>query len=202
MTSEELLSEATKGRRMRSPEYLAFQQECVAVGGRFGLNGAAVEMACLNPNGLGRLALICPAGLWIDEHPIPDLFAMLPFELAKVLFHDPKVGEKVLTQGLDFSDMKALQNFLVGNARRLGTAGKILFPIPSRQLAKRLYRQTLDTLLVWGREDRFIPPVYAERWQELLPSSELALVDEAGHMAPYEQPDAVLEAIQKFLGAS
>ena len=127
---------------------------------------------------------------------------MLPFELAKVLFHDPKVGEKVLTQGLDFSDMKALQDFLVGNARRLGTAGKILFPIPSRQLAKRLYRQTLDTLLVWGREDRFIPPVYAERWQELLPSSELALVDEAGHMAPYEQPDAVLEAIQKFLGAS
>ena len=162
----------------------------------------AAEMACLNPKGLGRLALICPAGLWIDEHPIPDLFAMLPFELAKVLFHDPKVGEKVLTQGLDFSDMKALQNFLVGNARRLGTAGKILFPIPSRQLAKRLYRQTLDTLLVWGREDRFIPPIYAERWQELLPSSELALVDEAGHMAPYEQPDAVLEAIQKFLGAS
>ncbi|MFP6624120.1 MAG: alpha/beta fold hydrolase, partial [Myxococcota bacterium] len=102
----------------------------------------------------------------------------------------------------DFSDMKALQNFLVGNARRLGTAGKILFPIPSRQLAKRLYRQTLDTLLVWGREDRFIPPVYAERWQELLPSSELALIDEAGHMAPYEQADAVLEAIQKFLGAS
>ncbi|MEE2674716.1 MAG: alpha/beta fold hydrolase [Myxococcota bacterium] len=162
----------------------------------------AAEMACLNPKGLGRLALICPAGLWIDEHPIPDLFAMLPFELAKVLFHDPKVGEQVLTQGLDFSDMNALQNFLVGNARRLGTAGKILFPIPNRQLAKRLYRQTADSLLVWGREDRFIPPVYAERWQELLPSSQLALVDEAGHMAPYEQPEAVLEAIRKFLGAS
>ena len=47
MTSEELLAEATKGRRMRSPEYLAFRQECVAVGGRFGLNGAAVEMASL-----------------------------------------------------------------------------------------------------------------------------------------------------------
>ena len=47
MTSEELLAEATKGRRMRSPEYLAFRQECVTVGGRFGLNGAAIEMACL-----------------------------------------------------------------------------------------------------------------------------------------------------------
>ncbi len=162
----------------------------------------AAEMACLNPKGLGRLALICPLGLWIDEHPIPDIFSMLPFELAKALFHDPKVGEKVLTQGLDFSDMDALQNFLIGNARRLGTAGKILFPIPNRRLAKRLYRQTADTLLVWGREDLFIPPVYAERWQELLPSSELALVDEAGHMVPYEQTEAVAEAIRKFLGAA
>jgi len=161
----------------------------------------AAEMACLNPHGLGRLALIAPAGLWIDEHPIPDLFAMLPFELARVLFHDPKAGEKVLTQGLDFGNMEALQAFLVGNARRLGTAGKILFPIPNRRLAKRLYRQTTDTLLVWGRQDRFIPPVYAERWQSLLPACQLAWIDEAGHMAPYEQTEAVAEAIAKFLDA-
>jgi len=162
----------------------------------------AAEMACLNPTALGRLALICPAGLWIDEHPIPDLFSMLPFELAKVLFHDPKVGEKVLTQGLDFSDVSALQDFLVGNARRLGTAGKILFPIPNRRLSKRLYRQTADTLLVWGREDRFIPLGYAEEWRKQLPASELAVVDAAGHMVPYEQSAAVLEAIRKFLGAA
>lgn len=161
----------------------------------------AAEMACLNPDGLGRLALVCPAGLWIDEHPIPDLFAMLPFEIAKMLFHDPKVGEKVLTQGLDFGNMEALQEFMVGNARRLGTAGKILFPIPNRQLAKRLYRQTAETLIVWGREDQFIPALYAERWQELLPASQVVLVDDAGHMAPYEQTDAVAEAITKFLDA-
>ena len=162
----------------------------------------AAEMACLNPKALGRLALICPAGLWIDEHPIPDLFSMLPFELAQALFHDPKVGEQVLTQGLDFSDMNALQSFLVGNARRLGTAGKILFPIPNRRLSKRLYRQTADTLLVWGREDRFIPLLYAEAWRKRLPSSELTVVDAAGHMVPYEQSGAVLEAIRKFLGVA
>jgi pimeloyl-ACP methyl ester carboxylesterase len=161
----------------------------------------AAEMACLNPRGLSRLALVGPAGLWIDEHPIPDLFSMLPFELAKVLFFDPKAGEKILTQGLDFGNMDALQDFLVRNARRLGTAGKILFPIPNRQLAKRLYRQTAETLLVWGREDRFVPVVYAEKWQELLPSSRLAIVEGAGHMAPYEQPRAVAEAIAKFLSA-
>jgi pimeloyl-ACP methyl ester carboxylesterase len=160
----------------------------------------AAEMACLAPGNLSKLVLVAPAGLWIDEHPLPDLFAMLPFELAPMLFHDAEAGVKLLTGGVDFSDMDALQDFMVGNARRLGTAGKILFPIPNRRLSKRLYRLSTPTLLVWGREDRFIPPLYAQRWLDSLPSGELAWIDGCGHMAPYEQPEAVADAIAKFLG--
>ena len=51
-------------------------------------------------------------------------------------------------------------------------AGKILFPIPNRRLSKRLYRLTAPTLLVWGESDRLIPPVYAERWVELVPTAD------------------------------
>jgi len=160
----------------------------------------AAEMACLAPQSIDRLVLVASAGLWIEEEPIPDLFAMLPFELAPALFSDPAEGVKLLTGGVDFTNMEALQEFLVKNARRLGTAGKILFPIPNRRLSKRLYRQTADTLIVWGRDDKFIGPVYAERFQELLPSAQIAWIDAAGHMVPYEQPDAVAEAITKFLG--
>ncbi len=159
----------------------------------------AAEMACLAPQSLSRLVLIGSAGLWVDEQPIPDLFATLPFELAPLLFHDPEQGVKLLTGGLDFSNMEALQAFMVKNARRLGTAGKILFPVPNRRLSKRLYRQTAPTLIVWGREDRFIPPLYAERFAELLPRAEIAWIEKAGHMAPYEQPEAVAQAIEEFL---
>lgn len=158
----------------------------------------AAEMACLAPQSLEGLVLIDSAGLWIDEHPIPDLFATLPFELPELLFFDPKQGEGLLAGGLDFSDLGALQNFMVRNARRLGTAGKILYPVPNRRLSKRLYRQSAPTLVLWGREDRFIPPVYAERFCELLPRAELVWIEKAGHMAPYEQPDSVAEAIAKF----
>ena len=122
----------------------------------------------------------------------------MPFELAGLLFHDPGEGVKLLTGGVDFNDMNALQAFMVKNARRLGTAGKILFPIPDRRLAKRLYRQTAPTLIVWGREDRFIPPVYAERFAALLPDAKIEWIDQAGHMAPYEQPQAVGDAIRGF----
>ena len=159
----------------------------------------AAEMAALAPAQLDRLALVAPAGLWSDEHPIPDLFAMTPFELPKLLFHDPKQGERLLTAGLDFGDGEALKGFMIRNARRLGTAGKILFPIPNRRLSKRLYRVRASTLLVWGREDRLIPPVYADLWKEGLGDASIELVAEAGHMAPYEQTAAVAEAIEKHL---
>jgi pimeloyl-ACP methyl ester carboxylesterase len=160
----------------------------------------AAEMACLAPRDLAKLALVSPAGLWLDAHPIPDLFALLPFEAAKLLFHDPAQGASLLTGGVDFRDMAALKEFYVGNAKRLGQAGKILFPIPNRRLSKRLYRLAAPTLLVWGRSDRLIPPVYAERWRELVPRAELAWLDEAGHMAPYEQPEAFAETVTRFLG--
>jgi pimeloyl-ACP methyl ester carboxylesterase len=116
------------------------------------------------------------------------------------LFYDPKMGEAMLTGGVDFTDMKALQDFLVTNARRLGTAGKILFPIPNRRLSKRLYRMQVPTLLVWGKQDKLIPHPYAERFHELLPGeSSIAWIDEAGHMVPYEQTAAVAEAVTGFL---
>ena len=49
----------------------------------------AAEMAAISNTTVEQLALICPAGLWLDDDPIPDLFAKLPFELPPLLFHDP-----------------------------------------------------------------------------------------------------------------
>jgi pimeloyl-ACP methyl ester carboxylesterase len=160
----------------------------------------AAEMACVANRALEKLVLIAPAGLWIDSLPIPDIFSMLPFELVGALFADPKNGEKFLTGGIDFSNPEALQQFLVQNSRRLGTAGKILFPIPNRRVSKRLYRLTAPTLIVWGKADKLIPPPYADRWQQLVPHARLALVEGGGHMVPQEQPDAVAAEIERFLG--
>jgi pimeloyl-ACP methyl ester carboxylesterase len=102
--------------------------------------------------------------------------------------------------GLDFSNDAALTRFMVDNARRLGSAGKILFPIPNRRLSKRLYRLRAGTLLIWGRQDKLVPPVYAARWQELIPKARLAWVESAGHMLPLEQPAAVAKEIATLLG--
>lgn len=159
----------------------------------------AAEMAALNNAAVQALVLIAPAGVWLDAHPIPDLFAMTPFELPRVLFADAKAGEKLLTAGLDLADNEALKAFMVGNARRLGTAGKLLFPIPNRRFSKRAYRVSAPALICWGEQDRLIPPVYAEAWQRLLPGSQLERFAGAGHMLTLEQPRALADAIAKFL---
>jgi len=161
----------------------------------------AAEMACLAPAALDRLVLVNALGLWMDEHPIPDLFSFLPFEFGDVLFHDPERGAGLLTGGLDFSDETAIREFFVANARRLGTAGKMLFPVPNRRVSKRLYRAAVDALVVWGETDRLVPPAYADRWAELLPcAAPVTRIPEAGHMAPYERPEAVAEAVTAFVG--
>ena len=155
----------------------------------------AAEMAATAPHDLNSLVLLAPAGLWDDALPVPDIFAMLPFEMAEVLFHDPAVGEKILTAGRDFSDDAALGNFMVNRARQLGTAGKILFPIPNRGVARRLYRVSVPTRIVWGESDRLYPVAYALHWLDAIDGAELATVAEAGHMLPVEQPKAVASHI-------
>jgi pimeloyl-ACP methyl ester carboxylesterase len=155
----------------------------------------AAEMACLANERFPRLSLLAPLGLWLDAHPIPDLFATPPWELPGLLFADPAAGQRLLLAGLDFGNDAALTRFMVENARRLGSAGKILFPIPNRRLAKRLYRLRAETHLVWGRADKLVPPVYAEAWQRAIPGARLSFVDGAGHMLHLEQPERVAEAI-------
>ena len=159
----------------------------------------AAEMACLAPHDLGKLVLAAPAGLWLDEAPIPDIFALLPFQLAELLFHDPQKGQALLTGGADLSDMEALRDFYIASQRRLAMAGKILFPIPNRRLSKRLYRLTAETLIVWGASDRLIVPAYAARWKALLPAAQVEMLAGAGHMLTYEQPEAFVRAVHSFL---
>ena len=163
-----------------------------------GMIGA--EMACVAPEAIGRLVLIDAYGLWLDDHPIPDVFSFLPFEFGDYLFRDQDRGLALLTGGTDFSDPDAMKDFLVDNARRLGTAGKMLFPVPNRRVSKRLYRLTAETLVLWGECDQLIPPAYADRWAELLPNARAVRVPEAAHMGLYEQPQVFAREVCDFLG--
>jgi pimeloyl-ACP methyl ester carboxylesterase len=158
----------------------------------------AAEMAAVAPNDVSRLALICPAGLWDDEHPIADLFATLPYEMPALLFHDAAAGAAMLTAGRNVTDPNFLQTYLVTNARQLGMAGRLLFPIPERGLQPRMYRIKAKTVVIGGDSDRLIPPVYAHGFKKGIAGSELVSIPEAGHMVTLERPALVADAIRRL----
>jgi pimeloyl-ACP methyl ester carboxylesterase len=157
----------------------------------------AAEMAAVSPHDVSRLVLIAPAGLWLDDHPIPDLFSAMPFELPKYLFHDEAAGAKLIGANIELTDPAFLQTFLIRNARQLGAAGKILFPIPERGLRERLYRIQARTLLIWGASDRLVPPIYAKEFKNALRNAELVTIPDAGHMVSLEKTADVIGAIDR-----
>jgi len=158
----------------------------------------AAEMAAIAHTEIRKLCLLAPAGLWLDQHPVADIFSKLPYELPGLLFHDADAGQKLLASGGNMEDPEFLKQFLVMRARQLGMAGKILFPIPDRGLAQRLYRITARTLIVWGREDVLVPPVYGDAFKKAISKSKLLRIAKAGHAVGQEKPLVVLRAIRDF----
>lgn len=158
----------------------------------------AAEMAAVARTEVARLCLLAPAGLWLDEHPVADVFSKLPYELPGLLFHDAESARQRLAPAGNMNDPEFLKQFLVMNARRLGMAGKILFPIPDRGLGQRLHRIIAKTLIVWGAEDVLIPPVYGHAFKKAISKSKLVRIAEAGHAVGQEKPAAVVKAIRDY----
>lgn len=159
----------------------------------------AAEMAATAPNDFSRLALVASAGLWLDDHPIPDIFTLLPYEMPGYLFHDPETGTKLMTAGFKLDDPEFLKSYLIRNARQMGMAGKILFPVPYRGLEDRLYRIKAKTVLVWGESDRVTPPAYGPAFAAGIAGSTLITIPEAGHMVIAEKPAEVAAAIASLI---
>jgi pimeloyl-ACP methyl ester carboxylesterase len=57
------------------------------------------------------------------------------------------------------------------------------------------------TLVVWGREDRWIPVEHAERFAAALPGSRVEVIDGCGHMPQEERPEDVARLVAAFLAS-
>jgi pimeloyl-ACP methyl ester carboxylesterase len=60
---------------------------------------------------------------------------------------------------------------------------------------------TIDVpvLVVWGRDDAWIPVDRAHRLRELIPGSALTVVENAGHLIQLDQPEALTAAVTEWL---
>lgn len=61
---------------------------------------------------------------------------------------------------------------------------------------------TVPTLFVWGDADAFAPPLSGRDMAARMPEAQIEVVPDAGHLPYLDRPDAVADAIIRFLGRS
>jgi pimeloyl-ACP methyl ester carboxylesterase len=156
----------------------------------------AAELAVRSTARLATLTLVGAVGITAQGEPVDDLFRLPLAEDLERYYADPATAARRL-QAIANADPAA-------GARNRATAMRLA----DRQryhnpdLAQRLHRIDVPTLLVWGEADGLVPPRFGEAYQAAIPGSRLVVVPDAGH-APYdEQPDAFLAAFRAFLAGS
>lgn len=159
-----------------------------SLGGMF-----AAEIAAQCPDLVRRLVLVDSYGLWLDEHPLPDLFVMQPPQMAAALWHtsDPAKIDEMKSRHLQETDDNLAQNIAV--------ATKFMWPIPDRGLSRRLRYIKAPTLVLHGADDGLIPWPYAEALARGIPGAEARSIAGAGHLPMIEAEDAFLRELGAFL---
>jgi pimeloyl-ACP methyl ester carboxylesterase len=156
----------------------------------------AAEFAVRWPERVKKLWISAAPGLWVDEQPLPDLFRVMADrdKLRQLLFHDPNgyAAKMVIVDDPDEERMLAGYQAMTALAR-------LVWERPyDPKLAARLHRVQCPTLLLWGANDRLVPPAYGEAYRKHLPQAEWKTIPDCGHMAMFEKEAEFVEAVAKF----
>src|SRR5262249_19164750 len=158
----------------------------------------AAELATRYPDRFKRLVLGAPAGIWLDDHPMTDLFALMgkPERLRPVLFHDPgSMLAKIVVPDEPPEEM------MVEMYKAASATARLAWNPPGHnpKLAGRLRRIKSPTLILWGDDDKMIPTAYAEAWAGLITGARTTLIPNCGHLLMFESEKDFVAAIAGFL---
>jgi pimeloyl-ACP methyl ester carboxylesterase len=151
------------------------------------------EIAVRNCTRLKALVLSAAAGIHVRGVSKGDIFLWSPEQTQRNMFHDQKLAEAVLAQPMteeqQFAQMK---NRLT--LAKLAWQPRLYDP----DLHKWLHRISVPTLLLWGDQDKVIPPAYGPAYRELIPGSKLEVFENCGHLPQMECTDDYVGKIVAF----
>lgn len=164
----------------------------VLVGHSFG-GMVACELAATAPRRARQLVMIDPIGFWREGEPVVNWAEVDLADVRRRLFRDPDGdAARRLLGNPDDAEARVRVTWA------MGCTGKFIWPLPDKGLKKRIHRVTAPTLVVWGKDDSFVPPVYADEFTRRIAGARLQTVEGAGHAPHLEQPDAVARLIREF----
>lgn len=161
----------------------------------------ALELAAVRPEAFSHLILLAPFGLWSDDDPVGDPFATTLTVQRRLLTVDPEATSSF------FDDPVALEGeelveFGVDRYHTRTASASLVWPIPDHGLSSRIHRVSTPVTVVWGREDQIIPVSYLDYFEQALPNMVgRRIIEEAGHLIAWDQPEAVASLVSEVLGS-
>jgi pimeloyl-ACP methyl ester carboxylesterase len=155
----------------------------------------AAEMASMAPSDVSRLVLVGPMGIKPPQGDILDLAVTGYIDYTRAGFHDQKAFDRVYgaepsTDQLEMWDICREMSFRIAWKPYMY----------SQTLPHLLGAVRAPALVVWGEDDRVVPPSAAERYLEALPNARLETIAGCGHCVDMEQPDTLAKLIIDFIG--
>jgi len=177
----------------------------VVIGHDFG-GATALRTLLLNRRSFGKLVLIDPVALSPWGSPF---FRHVQAHEAALAGLPPNIHEAVVRAyvqtaahaELDEAVWQAIVEPWTGEDgqaalyRQMAQADSIY----TDDVQPRYSEISVPTLILWGREDSWIPVEQGRRLHDMIPGSRLRIIDDAGHLVIEERPDALLEEILAFL---
>jgi pimeloyl-ACP methyl ester carboxylesterase len=154
----------------------------------------AAEILIRDRSRFKSLVQLAPAGIRVKGVPCGDNFIWGPEEAVRNLYHDQSFADRILALTPDEAQMDVMlrNRFTVA---KLGWQPRWFNP----DLEKWLHRMKLPALIVWGDDDKIMPPQYAALWHERLPDARLIMVEACGHLPHVEHAALVARHVRAFL---
>ncbi len=179
---------------------------CVLAGNSFG-GQVAWETALAHPARVEKLILVDAAGYPFRPQSIPLGFVIARIPLVNRLM-EHILPRRVIESSLRnvYGDPDKVTPQLVERYFEL-----TLHAGNRRALARRLAQATLDihperiaalklpTLILWGAQDRLLPPADAQSFHRAIAGSRLVVFDRLGHVPQEEDPAATVAVVKQFL---
>jgi pimeloyl-ACP methyl ester carboxylesterase len=177
--------------------------------------GIAMQFAYQFPERVGRMVLVDSGGIGREVNPIlraaalPGAELVLPLMFSPTL-HDGAVKIRGLLAKIGLQPNADVEGVSEGfaslteaDARRafLNTVRSVIDVNGQRVSAEdRLYLAgDVPSMIIWGENDRIIPPEHAHRAKEMLPDSRLEIFADAGHFPFNDHPDHFVNVMREFI---
>ncbi|NBD21622.1 alpha/beta fold hydrolase [Aquabacterium fontiphilum] len=181
-------------------------QQAVVAGNSFGGN-LAWKLAVDHPARVSKLVLVDAAGYPYDAQSVPIGFKIAQIPALRPLMQNTLPRSMIESSVRNvYGDPSKVTPELVdryyeltlraGNRAALGERFR---QSPGGEFAAQIPQIKQPTLIIWGGQDRLIPPNNADQFQRDIAGSRVALFDGLGHVPHEEDPAATVAAVQAFL---